>query len=164
MNNGVGAADVEGLLNKGVRLCLGNDGFTQDMWAEWKAAYLMHKLWHRDPRKMNGMDIAAMAIENNAALISSFFDNQIIGEIKMGAAADLILVDYQQFTELNIDNLAWHILFGFQESMVTMTMVSGQVLMKDRELLTLDEERISIEALKIAPQVWARYEANVING
>lgn len=163
MNNGVGAADIEGLLDAGVRVCLGNDGFTQDMWTEWKSAYLMHKLWHRDPRKMNGMDVAQMAVHNNASLISSFFEGQEIGYIEEGAAADLILVDYQPFTDLHMGNLPWQMLFGFQESMVTMTMVAGEILMRDGELLTLDEERIAADALSLAPKVWERYAANVPN-
>ena len=37
MNNGVGAADIDGMLAAGIRLCLGNDGFSNNMWAEWKA-------------------------------------------------------------------------------------------------------------------------------
>jgi hypothetical protein len=42
--------------------------------------------------------------------------------------------------------------------MITMTMVDGKVLMKDRELLTLDEEKIASEALRNAPGVWERFE------
>ena len=47
MNNAVGVADVEGLLRAGVRVALGNDGFSNAMWDEWKTAYLLHKAWHR---------------------------------------------------------------------------------------------------------------------
>ena len=67
MNNGVGAADIDGLLAAGIKLCLGNDGFSNNMWAEWKAAYLLHKVVNRDPRRADGMNIARMAWENNAA-------------------------------------------------------------------------------------------------
>ena len=48
-------------------------------------------------------------------------------------------------------------LFGFHESMITATMVGGELLMYDRKLLTLDEEEISRRASEIAPMVWARY-------
>ncbi|MGD2026916.1 MAG: amidohydrolase family protein, partial [Anaerolineales bacterium] len=41
MNNAVGVAQVEGLMRAGINVCLGNDGFTQDMWTEWKTAYLL---------------------------------------------------------------------------------------------------------------------------
>jgi len=68
MNNGVGVADVESILRAGAPVCLGTDGFSHTMWAEWKAAYLMHKLWHRDPRRMNGMDVVRMGVHNNARL------------------------------------------------------------------------------------------------
>ncbi|HLE72806.1 MAG TPA: amidohydrolase family protein, partial [Anaerolineales bacterium] len=157
MNNGVGAADVEALLAAGVRVCLGNDGFTQDMWSEWKAAYLMHKVWNRDPRRMNGAEVARMAVHNNAALAGSFFGGAPLGEIAAGARADLILVDYHAPTPLTAGNFPWHILFGFEEGMVTATMVKGEVLMKDRQVVTLDEAEIAAKARELAPQVWERY-------
>ena len=157
MNNGVGVADVEALLAAGIRVCLGNDGFTQDMWSEWKAAYLLHKVWHRDPRKMNGADVIKIAVHNNAALAGSFFPGAALGEISVGGRADLILVDYHPHTPLTADNLPWQILFGFHESKVTMTMVDGRILMRDRKLLQLDEAEIATKARELAPQVWARY-------
>jgi cytosine/adenosine deaminase-related metal-dependent hydrolase len=157
MNNAVGAADIEGLLAAGVRVCLGNDGFTQDMWSEWKAAYFMHKLAHRDPRKMNGADVVRMAVNNNAALANELFPAAPLGEIAAGARADLILVDAHPFTPLTEGNAPWHILFGFHESMITTTIVDGKILMKDRKLQTLDEAEIAAKAAELAPAVWSRY-------
>jgi hypothetical protein len=58
---------------------------------------------------------------------------------------------------MTTDNLPWHILFGFQSSMVTATIVNGVVLMYDRQLRTLDEAAIAEEALYYAPGVWVRY-------
>jgi putative selenium metabolism protein SsnA len=157
MNNGVGAADIEALTNAGVKVVLGNDGFTQDMWTEWKAAYLLQKVWNRDPRKMNGADLAAIATRNNAALSSSLYAGPSLGAITPGWKADLILVDYHPFTPLTSGNLSWHIVFGFHERMVTMTMVDGKILMRDRQLLNIDEAEIAAKALELAPEVWARY-------
>ena len=68
MNNGVGLPETEAMLRMGVRVGLGNDGFSNAMWQEWKAAYLSHKLWHRDPRRMQGDTLVRMAIEHNAGL------------------------------------------------------------------------------------------------
>ncbi|MGH2582580.1 MAG: putative aminohydrolase SsnA [Anaerolineales bacterium] len=157
MNNGVGAAGIEALTAAGVKVCLGNDGFTQDMWAEWKSAYLLHKAWNRDPRKMNGADLAKIAVQHNSELAGQFFPGAPIGKISVGARADLILVDYHPHTPLTSDNLPWHIIFGFQERMVTMTMVDGRVLMRDGKLETMDEEEISAKAREVAPAVWERY-------
>jgi cytosine/adenosine deaminase-related metal-dependent hydrolase len=78
-----------------------------------------------------------------------------------GARADLILVDYHPITPLTEGNLPWHMLFGFRDSMVTATMVGGRLLMRDRQLLTLDEAEISAQARQLAPQVWKRYHSHV---
>jgi cytosine/adenosine deaminase-related metal-dependent hydrolase len=161
MNNGVGVAPVERMLLAGIRVCLGNDGFSNAMWEEWKAAYLVHKLDQRDPRGMNGTDLAEIAFRNNGALASEFFPGLLIGKLVPGAAADLIVVDYEPNTPLTAENLPWHIVFGFQPGMVTTTMVSGKMLMKDRQLLTLDAAAIAAKAREIAPRVWERYRANV---
>lgn len=157
MNNAVGVAPVEEYLAMGIPVCLGNDGFSNAMWEEWKAAYLLHKIHHRDPRRMGGYAVVDMAIYNNAAQASHFF-GQEIGKLAVGAAADLMLVDYHPPTPLTPGNLPWHILFGFRETMITTTIVNGKILMKDRELLTLDEEEIAAKARELASRAWKRYE------
>jgi len=161
MNNGVGVAQIESMMRAGIKVCLGNDGFSNAMWEEWKAAYLLHKVHHRDPRRMGGYDVAQMAIYNNAALANVFFPSAPIGQLAEGAYADMIFVDYHPNTPLTAGNLPWHVLFGFQQSMVTTTIVAGKILMKDRELLTLDEKEIGAKAREIAPKVWERYQAEV---
>lgn len=161
MNNAVGAMAFDHMMAHQMRVCIGNDGFTNNMWADWKDAYLMHKLVSRDPRKANGGDIVQAALYNNARLAEQFFHGVKLGQVSVGAAADLIFVDYHPFTPLHAGNLPWHILFGFESSMVTATIVQGQILMQDRQLLTLSEAEIAKEALELAPKVWERYNANV---
>ncbi len=157
MNNAVGALRFDDFMAAGTKLALGNDGFSNAMWEEWKAAYLLHKVVNRDPRRANGAHIQRVAVEHNARLAEQFFPGQAIGQLKAGAAADMIGVDYQPFTPLTSANLPWHILFGFESSMVTTTIVAGRVLMRDRRLLTLDERAIAAEARALAPAVWERY-------
>jgi len=161
MNNAVGAMAFDRMMAEQMRICIGNDGFTNNMWADWKDAYLLHKVASRDPRKANGSDIIQAAVYNNARLAEQFFTNTTLGQISIGATADLIFVDYHPFTPLHAGNLPWHILFGFESSMVTATIVEGQILMLDRQLLTLNEAEIAREALELAPKVWERYNANV---
>ena len=55
MNNAVGIGNMESMMRAGVNVCLGNDGFSNTMWDEWKTAYLVHKLVNHDPRRMNGI-------------------------------------------------------------------------------------------------------------
>ena len=159
MNNAVGVANVESMMRAGVNVALGNDGFMNAMWSEWKTAYLLHKSENRDPRRMGGYDVTKLAVENNAKLAGMFFPNAPLAELSEGAYADLIFVDYHPFTDMTAGNLPWHILFGFHESMITTTIVGGKMLMKNRELLTLDEEEIAAKAREVSAKTWKRYTA-----
>ena len=158
MNNGVGVTPVESLLRAGVRVCLGTDGFPHSMWEETRFAYLIQKLHHRDPRRMPGNVLFDMLAGNNPALAGAFFPDAPLGILAEGAHADLIFVDYHPHTPLTPGNLPWHVIFGFHESMVTTTICGGQVLMQDRQLLTLNEAAVAAEARELAPKVWERYE------
>ena len=163
MNNGVGTAPVESLLRAGVKVGLGTDGFSHTMWEEWKTAYLLHKVWHRDPRRFSGIDAVRLGVYNNAALANKFFPEAPLGVLTPGASADLIFVNYHPHTPLTSGNLPWQIIFGFHESMVTTTIVAGEVLMRDRDLVTMDESAITARARELAPKVWERYNSFVPN-
>lgn len=159
MNNGVGAMDFDRMLAAGVKLGLGNDGFIGNMFTEWKAAYLLHKVANRDPREANGADVVRMATVNNGQLVQVFFPDMTFGEIAVGAAADLVFLDYQPFTPMSGGNMPWHVLFGVEASMITTTIARGKVLMHNREMKTLDEAKVAADAMALAPDVWARYES-----
>lgn len=159
MNNGVGVAPVEEMLARGVRVALGNDGFSNNMFAEMKAAYLVHKLARRDPRAMPGDAVMRLAYGNNAALARVFWPDRLLGELAPGAAADLVFINYHPTTPLTAENLPWHILFGVEASMITATVCAGRVLMRDRHLLTLDEEAITARSRERAAKVWERVAA-----
>ena len=158
MNNAVGAAQVESMLDDGMKVCLGNDGFTFDMWTEWKFAYFLQKVIHRDPRRMGGYDVMKMAAYNNAALAGQAFGyGDKFGKIVPDAPADLIMVDFQPFTDFNAGNLPWQIIFGWSESMITDTICDGKFLMRNRVLTTIDEAAVTAHSLEVYPRVWAKY-------
>ena len=157
MNNAVGIGNIESMQRAGVKVCLGNDGFSNTMWDEWKTAYLVHKLVNSDPRRMNGYNVVDMAIYQNSALASSQF-GQPIGVIEPDAQADIIFVDYKPFTPVNPGNLPWHILFGMQHSMVKTTIVAGKIIVENGEFINIDEEKIVADAMQQSKGVWKRYQ------
>jgi cytosine/adenosine deaminase-related metal-dependent hydrolase len=156
MNNAVGVASVERMIDAGVRVGLGNDGFSNNMFAEMKAAYLVHKLSQGDPRAMPGDLVMRIAYDGNADLTRVFWPDLTLAELAPGAAADVVLLEYHPTTPLTADNLPWHTLFGLEASAVTATICAGRVLMRDRRLLTLDEERITARSRELARAAWAR--------
>ena len=76
-----------------------------------------------------------------------------------GARAGLIFVDKHPYTQLAAGNAPGHILFCFHQSMVTITIVGGQVLIQDRQLLNSDEEAITTRTRQLASGVWGRANA-----
>lgn len=158
MNNAVGAAEITPLLRAGMPVCLGNDGFSNDMFAEMKVADMLQKLAHGDPRYLGADKVIQMAVLNNRKLASVFFDKPV-GIVAAGAYADLILLDYHPTTPLSSANLPWHVLFGVSGGHVHSTICHGQVLMRDRQLLTLDEAAITARSREVAQATWERYWA-----
>ncbi|MBN1992180.1 MAG: putative aminohydrolase SsnA [Anaerolineae bacterium] len=155
MNNAVGVAEVEKMLNKGITVGLGNDGFTNNMFTEIHTAYLLHRINKGDPRVMPGDRLMEIAFNNNAAIAALFFPKPV-GALTPGAFADIILLDYVPYTPLTDANYPWHLVFGMDGSHVTHTIAGGQMLMKNREVLTLDEVAIAEKATQLATTVWQR--------
>jgi putative selenium metabolism protein SsnA len=161
MNNAVGRAPVEEMVRAGVNVGLGNDGFSMNMIQEIKVAYLLHKLALSDPRVMPGDLVLKMAFEHNARIIDAVFrpfssDLPQVGELSVGSAADLVLLDYLPPTPLSSGNFPWHLIFGMDGQHVNSTMVAGRWLMRNRQLLTVDEARIHARARELSHALWQK--------
>lgn len=155
MNNAVGVAAVERMLDKGITVGLGNDGFTNNMFTEIHTAYLLHRASAGDPRVLPGDRLLEMAFHNNAVVAGLFFPRPVAA-LAPGAFADIIVLDYHPYTPLTDGNYPWHLIFGMDGSHVTHTICGGQILMNDRKLLTLDEAAIAAHARQLAPAIWRR--------
>jgi cytosine/adenosine deaminase-related metal-dependent hydrolase len=158
MNNAVGTADLPWMLKMGIPVGLGNDGFSNNMFTEMGVAYLAHKQAKGDPRTLPADRVVQMAWDHNARIGRAFFPGlgPQFGQLAKGAPADVILVDYDPPTPLTAANLPWHILFGIDGTGVDTTIVAGRVLMRRRELLTLDEPAIMARARELAGKLWQR--------
>jgi putative selenium metabolism protein SsnA len=158
MNNAVGTADLPWMLKIGIPVGLGNDGFSNNMFTEIAVCYLTHKQASGDPRTLPADQVIQMAWDHNARIARVFFPGlgEQIGKLAKGAPADVILVDYDPLTPLTPGNIPWHIVFGVDGTAVDTTIVSGRVLMRHRELLTLDEAAIMGRARELASKLWQR--------
>ena len=101
---------------------------------------------------------AQMLFEGNAKIANRYFKKQL-GVLKEGAAADVIVTDYIPLTPMDASNVNGHILFGMTGRSVVTTVCNGKVLMKNRELVGLDEEKILYEVREEAKKL-----AHSING
>jgi putative selenium metabolism protein SsnA len=156
MNNAVGYCSVPELLNEGITLGLGSDGFSTDPFRAMDCCYILHKHENKDPRIMTPDQVIKLSIKNNSRIASKFFQNAI-GVIKRGACGDVILVDYASPTPLNSGNICGHMIFGMNSSMVTDTIINGKIVMRDRKLINIDEERIFSKSREQAEKLWERF-------
>jgi len=155
MNNAVGTAPVPAMLMAGLPVGLGNDGFSMNMFQEMKAAYLVHKQATGDPRTLGADQVMEMQWGNNGRLAQAIW-GVALGRIAVDAPADLVILDYLPPTPLTAGNLPWHVIFGVDGEHVHTTIAAGRVLMRNRQLLTLDEERIHAQARELASRLWQR--------
>lgn len=152
MGNAVGVTPVLKMLEKGIILGMGTDAYTNDMFESMKVAKVLQSHHHADPTVGFG-EALTLQMVNNPKIASSFFEREL-GVIKEGAYADIITLDYKPFTPFNGDTVGGHILFGMSGRMVNDTIINGKFVMKDREILTVDEDKIFAESIERAPEIW----------
>lgn len=153
MGNAVGRADIAAMWDHGLRVGLGSDGYTTDMFEGMKVANLIHKHGEGDPRA--GSQVPVMAFANNIYIVCRHFGVQT-GRLLPDWQADVIIVQYKPYTPLTADNWWYHLLMGVSGGMVRTVLVEGNILMEERQLLTVDEEEVYAQARKQAESVWKR--------
>lgn len=157
MNNAVGVTPLLPMLRKGVLVGLGTDGMNSDMLAQMRAAYLLHRLANRDPR-IGFVEAPTLLLRNNPEIARRQFGLPL-GEVAEGRPADLAILDYHPPTPLSEENFFGHLIFGLVDATVDTTVCRGQILMRNKQVLTMDEERIAARARELAPKMWERLRA-----
>lgn len=157
MGNAVGAANIPEMYEEGLLLGLGTDGYTSDMFESYKVANCLAKHNSQSP-SVGWTEIPDMLFNGNAKMANRYFKKPL-GVLKKGAAADVIVLNYHPFTELTADNINGHLLFGANGAFVNSTIVSGKVLMENREIKAFDEEKVLADALKQSKDFWGRVNA-----
>jgi len=155
MGNAVGAASIKSAMDKGIMVGLGTDGYTSDMFESIKVANLLQKHESHNPQA-GWEEVFQMAFQNNREIAARFF-GKTLGILQVGAPADIIVVNYYPPTPITSQNAYFHILFGISGDMVDTTIVGGNILMEDREISTLDYERITKRVKEQAKDFWKRF-------
>ena len=152
MGNACGCPPTMELVHRGILTGLGTDGYTHDMTESFKVANVLHKHHLCDANAAWG-EVPKMLFENNAAIANRYFKAPL-GVLKEGAAADVIVVDYDPPTQLDESNINGHILFGMTGRDVVTTVGNGRVLMKDREIQCVDAEKIMARCREESAKLW----------
>ncbi len=157
MNNAVGVADVPAMLARGVLVGLGTDAMTTNMLEELRVALWVRHLAAGDP-SAGFAETVSLLVHGNRAVAARLWPELGLGELRVGAAADLVVVDYHPPTPLDDSTVSGHLVFGISQATVDTTVVGGRLLMEGRRLrIDVDEEALAAEARDRARALWERF-------
>lgn len=149
-----GTAPIPAMLKAGVRVGLGTDGAASNhdlsMWEEIDTAAKLHKLISGDPTAVPAQEALAMATIGGARAIHQ---QKEIGSLEAGKRADVILIDLNAPHLTPLYNFYSHLVYTVKASDVSDTIVNGRVLMRNRRLLTINEEAAKAAARQYQKQV-----------
>lgn len=154
MNNAAGCPPVIKMMEQNILLGLGTDGYTHDMLESWKTASLLQKHVMNDAAA-GGRELFEAMFYNNRKIAGRYFSRET-GIIKKGAAADIIIADYKPLTPLTEENAEAHLFFGLAGGNISFTMTQGRIVMKNRQLTALDEEKIIENCRRGAAELWQK--------
>ena len=159
-NCGKGAPDTPSLREKGVCVGLGTDGAAHGGLSLWNEMKIFRSVMNveygsrlNEPAVMPAKDILKMATENGYR-----FMGEDGGRIEIGKKADLITVNMMQPHLFPTGNPVNTLLECVTAADVCDSIVNGKVLMRNRKVLTLDEEKILVEAIEFTAAEYRKEE------
>ncbi|MBR6823465.1 MAG: amidohydrolase [Firmicutes bacterium] len=145
-----GIAPVKKLLDAGINVAVGTDSVCSnnniDMFEELRTACLVAKVRDLDPLAVPAGTALQLATVNGAKALAL----SELGVLREGAKADIILIDTDQPHFFPRHDMISHLVYAASGKDVASVICDGKIIMRDRQVLTLDEERVMYEANEAA--------------
>lgn len=143
---GSGIAPVKKMLDEGISVSLGADGAAcnnrLDMFTEMRTAALLQKVVH-GPETLTANRALRMATIDGARAMG--LDGEI-GSLEIGKRADVVVIKLDSLHSIPRMDVASALVYSAQPADVTTVVIDGRVVMRDRQLLTIDEQSLIGEA------------------
>lgn len=146
---GYGVAPISHMLSRGIVVGLGTDGaasYTYDMLEVARTAAILQKATKLDAEAVTAEDVLGMLTIRGAQVLG--IDDQI-GSLEIGKQADLIVVDFNQPHLLPTRRWVAKLVYSARGSDVIHTVVDGHLIMENRKVLSMDEDQVLDNALKV---------------
>ncbi len=148
------------MLDRSINVALATDGASSnnslDMQSEMKTMALIHK--SGSPTNLPADKAFQIATLNGARALDAN-----CGEIAKGRCADLMFVDPKHFSMRPGHNPMSNVVYSMRPEAIRHVMVNGQMLMEDRNILVLDEDKVLEKADQHAEKLVDRYNENTDN-
>src|SRR4051812_18909457 len=151
-----GAAPVTKYLAAGIKLGLGTDGAASnndlDMFEAMRQASFLAKHATHDPTAVKAQDALDMATIGGARVIGM---EKVLGALEKGKRADLITVSMNSARQTPLYDAVSHLVYVTRGTDVQNTVVNGKILMRDRQLKTLNRDAVIADDNRLAARVRA---------
>ena len=139
------------LVKVGVNVAIGTDSAASnndlDLWEEMRLAALLQKVEQMDPKVLPAITVLSMATSGGATAIGL---GESIGSLEIGKRADIIQVAFDDVHHVPTYDVISHLVYVTDEQDVVSVVVDGKILMRERDLITIDTERVRSEATALA--------------
>jgi putative selenium metabolism protein SsnA len=151
MNNSIGFSPFN---RRAGRVALGTDGIGGDMFAESQAGFFRAAEAGGVPGNWPLVRLA-----EGARFAGRSFDEPLLGTLRPGAPADLVVLDYPAPTPLSAENLAAHWIYGFSPGQVRDVYVAGEHIVAEGRSTRIDAAKIAADSSHDTEALWARLES-----
>jgi 5-methylthioadenosine/S-adenosylhomocysteine deaminase len=149
-----GVAPVPEMLKADLPVGLGTDGAASNndlnLWEEMDTAAKLHKVISKDPKVVTAQEAFEMATLRGARALHL---EREIGSLEKGKRADLVIVDLDDLNQTPYYNIYSDLVYATKAADVRTVIVEGRVIMRDRRLLTLNEETIKADARRFRERI-----------
>lgn len=153
----LGFAKIPRMLREGICVAIGTDGAPtnnrMDMVDEMWVTSLIHKGWRLDPTVVKAQEILRMATINGAEALQ---DGSLYGSLEAGKKADLIIINPDSVGMQPMHDPIANLVTSMHSANVESTICNGRWLMRNRRILTFDEEALLEEAKRRAADIRRR--------
>ena len=143
MKLGSGIADIAKMLKQNLNISLGTDSSASnnrlDIMEEMRLAALLIKGSTKSPESFSANEAIKMATINGAKALGL---ESIIGSIEKNKKADLVAIDLNSIENQPIYNPLTTLVYSSSRSDVSYVWIDGEIKLKDKKLVKIDEERI----------------------
>ncbi|MCK4260700.1 MAG: amidohydrolase [Halanaerobiales bacterium] len=149
-----GIAPIQRMMNEGLIVGIGTDGASSnnnlDLLEEMSTAALLQKVGTMDSTALPAYECLRMGTIYGAQVIGQ---NDELGTLEVGKKADLVIFDFKKPHLTPRHNIIAHTVYSAQSSDIETVIVNGKILMENREMKTIDEEKIIFEAERAAQEL-----------
>lgn len=147
---GGGVAPVTKMLERGIKVGLGTDGYINNYFEVMRGAFLIHKAYLQNPMAMPAKEVYAMGTWLGAEAMGI----PDAGKLEAGCLADVITINLDSPTPINEHNVYDQLILFRNPADVNDVMVDGKFLKRDGKLLTVDAAAIKAELRDKAARFW----------